>query len=113
MRPTSDLPFINKCLLQTTLLAGLCIRDLVNHQAYSTLGNYVRHAVAQLNRYHGFACRETEHWEQIHNWVCAPADHGHDLGRANFRSDNWVSFAGRGRRKADKQLVDDVQEESH
>merc|ERR1712083_251449 len=104
---------LDKCSLQKVLLAGLRVRDLVNHQANSALGNYIRHAVSQLDRYHCLGRREAEHWEQVHNWVCAPADHSHNLGCANFGCDNWVSFAGGSGRKADKQLVDDVQEESH
>merc|ERR1712232_1407838 len=76
---------LNKCSLQKVLLAGLRIRDLVNHQSNSALGNNVRHTISQLDRYHCLGRREAEHWEQVHNWVCAPTDHSHDLGCANLR----------------------------
>merc|ERR1711874_499710 len=99
--------------LQQVLLARFGVGNLVDHQAHTALGNDIGGAVSQLDRHNGLGCREAEHREQVHDWVCAPADHCHHLRRAYLGCDHWVRFARSRGGKADEELVDDVQEESH
>merc|ERR1719197_1987033 len=56
---------------------------------------------------------DAHHGEQVHNWVCAPTDDGHDLRTANLALENLISLLVSGFRKADEKLIDNVQEEHH
>merc|ERR1712176_1659218 len=102
-----------KCSLQEILLAGFGIRDLVDDNANSAFRDNVGRTVAQLDGHHCFCRRNSEHWEQIHDRICAPADHRHNLRCANLLCDFWVRFGGGCSCKANEELVDDVQEERH
>ena len=96
--------------LQQVLLAGFGIRNLVDHQAHTALGNVIGGTISELERHNGLGCREAEHREQVHNWVGASAGHCHHLRLANLGSSYWVRIAGSHSRKTDKELVNDVHE---
>merc|ERR1712187_614550 len=70
-------------------------------------------AQSNLNGDHSLCRINAKHGEQIHHWVCAPADHRHDLCRSDLALDNWVWLGLSGSCKAHKQLMHNVQEESH
>ena len=69
---------------QEGLLVGLGVRDLVDDQAHTALGDDVGGAIADLNADNGMGGIDAKHGEQVHNRVCAPTDHGHDLCIANL-----------------------------
>merc|ERR1711982_130093 len=90
------------------LLLGLLVGDLIDEQANSTLGDDVRDAVANLDVDNGAASTKANHWEQVHNWVCAPAQDGPHLSLLNLALDNWVSLLSSGSSEANKKLVDNI-----
>merc|ERR1712107_254882 len=94
------------------LLLRLGIRNLVDDQANSTLGNDVGHAIAQLDTNDCPCWVDLEHWKQVNDRVGAPTDACHDLSCADFARNLCVLFALGGRCKADKEL-DNVQKERH
>merc|ERR1719375_1630248 len=100
-------------LWQQCLLGRLGVRDLVDDEAHSTLGDDVGDAVADLDVDDGAASTKANHWEQVDNWVCAPANDGPHLGLLNLGLDDWVLFLGCSSGKADQELVHDVEEEAH
>merc|ERR1712046_88228 len=60
-------------------LGTLGVGDLVNDQTNSTFGNNIRDAIANLDAHHCMSRVEAQHWDKVHDWVCAPADHCPDL----------------------------------
>merc|ERR1719235_2926532 len=82
-------------------------------RANSTLGDDVRDAVANLDVDNGAASAKANHWEQVHNWVCAPADDSPHLSLLDLGLDNWISLLSCGGSEADQKLVDNIQEEAH
>merc|ERR1719230_1610728 len=82
---------------QVGLLLGLGVRDFVDQQADTALGDDVGDAVAQLNG-DNCCCRfDSEHGEQVHHRISAPTDHRHDLCGFNVASDHRVRLACRSR----------------
>merc|ERR1711865_602342 len=98
---------------QESLLVGLGISDLVDQDADTTLGDDVRCAVANLNGDNRVRCVDSEHGEQVDNWVCAPADNRHELGCLDLALHNCIRLAVGGGREANEEFVDNVQEEDH
>merc|ERR1719297_238106 len=99
-------PGITSC--KQGVLARLGIADLVDHEAHATLGDDVRHAVADLDCHHRLGCRDAQHQEQIDHRVGAPTDHSCPLGYQDLSLDNRVGLAVRGLTEAHQKLVDDV-----
>merc|ERR1712014_210904 len=64
-------------LSQQSLFVRLCISDLVDEKSNTTLGDDIRCAVANLDADNCLGSIDAKHWEQVHNWVCAPTDHRH------------------------------------
>merc|ERR1711862_428333 len=95
------------------LLFRLCVGDLVDDQTNAALGNDVRDAIANLDSHHSMSGINAKHGEEVHHRVCAPADHCHDLCSLDLALNFWVRLTVRGFRQANKELVDDVQEEHH
>merc|ERR1719313_329582 len=98
---------------EKTLFGRLCVCDLVDDQTNATLGNDIRDAIANLDPHHCMSGINAKHWEEVHDWVCAPADHRHHLCGLDLALDHWVCLHVGGFREANKELVDDVQEEHH
>merc|ERR1712139_463901 len=63
--------------IQQFVLVGLGICDLVDDQTNATLRNDIRGAVANLDPHDSLGCANAKHWEEVHDWVCAPADYSH------------------------------------
>merc|ERR1719235_881673 len=82
-------------------------------RANSTLGDDVRDAVANLDVDNGAASAKANHWEQVHNWVCAPADDSPHLSLLDLGLDNWISLLSCGGSEADQKLINNIQEEAH
>merc|ERR1711871_1160400 len=100
-------------LWQQCLLGRLGIGDLVDDQANTALGDDVRDAVANLDVDNRAAATKANHWEQVDNWVCAPADDSPHLCLLDLALDHWVLLLCCGCSQADEELVDNVQEEAH
>merc|ERR1719420_1997387 len=79
-----------------TSLGRLGVRDLVDGQTNSALGNNIRDAIANLDTHHCMCSVDAQHWEEVHDWVCAPADHCHDLCSLDLAFDLWVCLTVRG-----------------
>merc|ERR1712064_150111 len=94
-------------------LVGLCIRDLVDDQSHTTLGDDVGNAVTDLNGDNRLCSVNAKHGEQVHNRICTPTDHGHHLGNFDLVLDDYVGLTVRCSRKTDEELKDNVQEETH
>merc|ERR1719398_66641 len=56
---------------------------------------------------------EATHWEQVDNWVCAPADNSPHLGLLDLALDDWVLLLGSSSGKANQELVHNIEEEAH
>merc|ERR1712023_123189 len=95
------------------LCVRLSISDLVDDEANTALGDDVRHAVANLDGHNRLGGIDSEHWEEVHNWVCAPADDGHHLSHLDLALDGWVRLQLSCSGQANQQLVHNVQEEEH
>merc|ERR1711976_629950 len=103
---------MSSCSKHGLLFDGrLGIGDLVNHEANTALGDDVRHAVANLDGHNGAGRRDSEHWEEVHDWVCAPADDGHHLRNLDVALDHWVLLTCSGCRQANQELIHNVKEE--
>merc|ERR1719201_2905451 len=100
-------------LWQQGLLGRLGIGDLVDDQADTTLGDNVGNAIANLDVDNGAASTEANHWEQVDNWVCAPADNSPHLGLLDLALDDWVLPLGCSSSKAHQELVHNIEEEAH
>merc|ERR1719267_398392 len=100
-------------LWQQGLLGRLSIGDLVDDQANTTLGDDVRDAVTNLDVDNRAASTKANHWEQVDNWVCAPADNSPHLGLLDLALDNWVLLLRCSSGKANQELEHDVEEEAH
>merc|ERR1711935_722018 len=98
---------------QESFLVGLCVCDLVDQNSNATLGDDVRAAIANLNGDNCVRCIDAEHGEQVDNWVCAPADHSHELCGLDLALDDWISLFAGGCGEANEELVHNVQEEQH
>ena len=98
---------------QESLLVGLGISDLVDQEADTTLGDDVRCTVANLNGDNRVCCIDSEHGEQVDNWVCAPADNSHELGCLDLALHDCIRLAVGGGGEANEEFVDNVQEEDH
>merc|ERR1719240_1577554 len=98
---------------QESLLVGLRVGDLINHDANTALGDDVGDAVANLNANDSMCGIDAEHGEQVHNREGAPTDHGPHLCGADLVGDDWVSLSSCGLCKTVEELVDNVQEEDH
>jgi len=95
------------------LFVGLGVRDLVDHEANTALGDDVGGAVTDLDADDGVGGIDAQHGEEVHDGVGAPRDHGHDLSGLDLAADHWVSLGIGGCGQTDEELVDDVQEKSH
>merc|ERR1719333_1931720 len=104
-----------KCssLRQESLLGRLGIGDLVNDEANTALGDDVGDAVANLDVDDRAASTEANHWEQVDNWVCAPAHNSPHLCLLDLALDDWVLLLGCSSSKANQELVHNVEEEAH
>merc|ERR1712070_468118 len=96
-----------------TSLGRLGVSDLVDGQANPTLGNDIRDAITNLDAHHCMCGVDAQHWEEVHDWVCAPADHCHHLCSLDLAFDPWVCLAVSGVRKTNEEFVNNVQEEHH
>merc|ERR1711965_61137 len=96
-----------------TSLGRLGVGDLIDGQTYSALGNDIRDAIANLDAHHCVCSVDAQHWEEVHDWVCAPADHRHHLCSLDLAFDHWICLAVGGIRKANEEFVHNVQEEHH
>ena len=56
---------------------------------------------------------DSEHGEQVHDWVCAPADNSHKLFCLDLALHNCISCSVGCGRETDEEFVDKVQEEDH
>merc|ERR1712187_1006948 len=74
-------------LWEESLLLGLRVCDLVDHQSNAALGDDIGNAITNLNGDNGRCGVDAEHRDQVHHWVCAPANHRHHLRRLDFRLD--------------------------
>merc|ERR1719506_3097921 len=100
-------------LWQQGLLGRLGIRDLVDDEANTALGDDIRDAIANLDVDDRAASTKANHWEQVDNWVCAPADNSPHLGLLDLALDDWVLLLGCSSGKANQELVHNIQEEAH
>merc|ERR1712054_505185 len=66
----------NSLRQESTLLASfrLSICDAVDDQANTTLGDDIRDAVSHLDGHNCVGAGEANHWKDVHNWVCQPAN---------------------------------------
>merc|ERR1711893_223760 len=95
------------------LLLRLGIGNLVDEQAHATLRDDVRGTVADLDADHGLGSRDAQHREEVHDRICAPADHSHQLSCLDLVLHNTIGLTLSGLAQAHQQLLDDVQEEGH
>merc|ERR1712023_627372 len=95
------------------LCVGLGISDLVDDEANTALGDDVRHAVANLDGHNSLGGIDSKHWEEVHDWVCAPADDGHHLSHLDLVLDGCVSLGISCCGQSNQKLVHNVQEEGH
>merc|ERR1719399_955907 len=102
-----------RSLWQESLLCRLGVGNLVDDEANTALGDDVRNAVANLDVDNRAASTEANHWEQVDNWVCAPADDGPHLSLLDLALDDWVLLLSCGSSKANQELVHNVEEEAH
>merc|ERR1740117_2294323 len=114
---STDMSNLGECIRSTSwqkcLFVGLGVRDLVDHNSHTALGDDVGAAVANLNADDGMCGIDAHHGEQVHNGVCAPTDHGPHLSSADLCGDGWVSLSSCGLCKTIEELVHNVQEEDH
>merc|ERR1711965_528972 len=96
-----------------TSLGRLGVGDLVDGQTNSALGNNIRRAIANLDAHHCMCSVDAQHWEEVHDWVGAPADHCHHLSSLDLAPDLQVCLTVRGFGETNKELVDNVKEEHH
>merc|ERR1712039_592376 len=99
--------------MKRSLLLRFGIRNLVNDKSHAALRDDVGNAVAQLDADNGFRWIKVEHWKQVHNWVGAPTNARHYLRSTDLSRNDWVFFTFSGRSKSDKELVHNIQEETH
>jgi len=97
----------------TTSLLGLRVCDLVDGQTNAALGNDIGGAIANLDTHDSMRSIDAHHWEEVHDGVCAPADHCHHLCGLDLGLNDWVSLTVCGFRQANEELIHDVQEEEH
>merc|ERR1719183_696142 len=60
---------------------GSC--DIVNNDADAALGDNVGDAIPYLNSHNCMGAAKSNHWEDVHNWVCQPAHNSPNLGTLN------------------------------
>ena len=59
------------------------------------------------------ASTKANHWEQVDNWICAPADNSPHLGLLDLALDDWVLLLGCGSSETNQELVHNIEEEAH
>merc|ERR1712193_452820 len=66
----------NSLRQESTLLSRfrLSICDAVDDEANTTLRDDIGDAVSHLDGHNCVRTREADHWEDVHNWVCQPAN---------------------------------------
>ena len=62
---------------------------------------------------HSCSSIDSKHWEEVDDWVSAPADDCHDLGSLDLAPDLSVRLLGCCCCEADQELIVNVAEESH
>merc|ERR1711915_313222 len=77
-------PPLSRSRKQGPILVRLGVRDLVDHEADTTLGYYVRDAIADLDGHHSIGGGDSKHREEVDNRVGAPTEHRHHLRQLDF-----------------------------
>jgi len=85
-----------------SILLDLRLRNgnLVNDQTDPAFRDDVRDAIANLNGDNRVRRIDSEHGEEVDDWVCAPADNSHELCCLDLALHNWISLCVRGNGKA-------------
>ena len=63
--------------------------------------------MTDLNRHDSLCCIDSQHWEEVDDWVNAPDEDCHGLGNLDLVPDLSVRLLGCCCCKADQELIDE------
>merc|ERR1712125_139108 len=89
----------------------LGIRNLIDNQSDTALGNNIRHAITHLDAHYRPSWINAKHWKQVYNRIRAPTNASHDLRSTNLSCNDWILLTFGRCCKSNEQLINDVQEE--
>merc|ERR1711879_130721 len=80
---------VEKC----SLLVGLGNCNLVDEQTNSTFRYDIRCTIANLDAHHSAGCGDSEHWEEVHDWICGPTHDSSHLSSLNLGTHIGIRLA--------------------